>query len=123
MIEQGKQDRIDVKELLKSYQLDVIGKFVYALELNSARDKDHPFCTNVQKLVDINYKRIAKGYTLGVLPKFVANTARYLIKKRDADGTQGSYHDFLDLLVGTFKDKHQDVPEEEIIGVCIVSYY
>ena len=73
MIEQGKQDEIEIKQLLKFYQLDVIAKFVFALELNSFKDKDHPFARNVQRLVDINYKRIAKAYALSVLPKFVSD--------------------------------------------------
>ena len=124
----------------KGYQLDVIGKFVYALELNSAKDQDHPFAKNVRKLVDIDYKRVFRNLFFSLLPKFLidyfeiqfvdsqameymADMTRYLIKKREADGTEGSYHDFLDLLVTTFKDKHQDVPEEEIIGICIIFFF
>ena len=73
MIEQGKQDQIDIKDLLKSYQLDVIGKFVYALELNSAKDNNHPFAINVRKLVDVNYPRLIKNIGMSLLPRFLIN--------------------------------------------------
>ena len=57
----------------KGYQLDVIGKMVYALELNSAKDHDHPFAKSVRKLVDVDYKRIAKNIFISLLPKFLIN--------------------------------------------------
>lgn len=51
MIEEGKSDEIDIKLALKNYGLDIIAKFVYAIDINSAKDKEHPFVKNVLKMV------------------------------------------------------------------------
>lgn len=51
MIEEGKNDEIDIKLELKHNALDIIAKFVYAIDINSAKEKEHPFVKNVLKLV------------------------------------------------------------------------
>ena len=43
LIKENKNDEIEIKDLLKGYSLDVIARYVFALELNSAKDKDNPF--------------------------------------------------------------------------------
>ena len=69
MIAEGKQDEIDVKDLLKSYQLDVIAKFVYAIELNSAKEPNHPFVQSARNLVKFNFGYMT--FILNFLPKQV----------------------------------------------------
>ena len=125
-------ERIDVKDLFKCHQLDVIGKFVYALQLNSSKEQDHPFAKNVRQLISASYGRAIRNIVASTVPKFMiealniqfvdesieklAEITRCLMKQRQESNTVGNYHDFIDLLVGSFKDKHQEIAEDEIIG-------
>ena len=135
LIEQGRQDEIDVKDLMKNYQLDVIAKFVYSLDLNSAKDLDHPFVKNVRKLIDFQDKKINIFFSLwpakliklfdiqffdGSALEYLANVTRVLIKQRNETQNRENY-DFLGLLINTIREKELNVPEEEIIGNCTVS--
>ena len=62
----------------------MIGKFVYALELNSAKDQDHPFAKNVRKLVDVSYKRVIKSYVFSILPKSLLEYLEFQSSNSDA---------------------------------------
>lgn len=137
LIKAGRQDEVDTKDLLRKYQVDVIAKFVFALELNSATDKEHPFVRAVAKLVNfddrflsfvmnlmppalVNF--IAKHYTFvdAEAMNYLADTTRALIKQRREHS--GHYNDFLDLLLNAIKEKNVDVPEDEIVGNCMVGF-
>lgn len=133
MIDAGQQDEIDIKALLRGYSLDCVAKFVYALELNSAREPDHPFVKNVRRLLS------SRGTLMNLIetcaPKFlidffdfqfvdvealeyIASLTRAIIKQRTKSG--GNYGDFLDLMLDSIREKKLDVKEEEIIGSCLV---
>lgn len=136
LIKTGRQDEVDTKDLLRKYSLDVIAKFVFALELNSATDKDHPFVKTVAKLVNFDDRFLS--FVMNLLPpalvnfigrfytfvdseamNYLADTTRYLIKQRKENS--GQFNDFLDLLLDTMKEKNLELPEDEIIGNCMVS--
>lgn len=114
---------------MQGFSLDVIGKFVFALELNSAKDQNHPFVKAVRKMV--NFDATLFNVLLSVLPEkiinyfdiqffdkeateYIANTTRVLMKQRQENKEE--YNDFLDMLMTSIREKNLDVPENEIIG-------
>lgn len=111
-------------------------KFVFSLDLNSAKDLNHPFVKNVRKLITFQDKLVNIFFSL--LPakmikffdiqffdrhamEYLANVTRVLIKQRNEDENKDSY-DFLSLLLNTIREKNLNVSEEEIIGNCVVEY-
>ena len=121
---------------LQGFSLDVIGKFVFALELNSAKDKDHPFVVAVRKLT--NFDPTILNIALSVLPEsvinyfdisffdkeateYIANTTRVLMKQR-SEGKE-EYNDFIDMLMTSIREKNLDVSESEIIGNTILFFF
>ena len=53
--------------------------------------------------------------------EYLANVTRVLIKQRsETMNNNAQYNDFLDLLINTIREKGLNVPEEEIIGNCVV---
>ena len=138
MFEKGKQDEIDVKDLTKGFGLDVIAKFVFAIELNSIKDKHHPFVKAVHKFVnfDGSFFTFLKTILIILLPaklvkyfeiqffdldamEYVADVTRKLIRQRNENPDE-NYNDFLGLLMRTIREKNLNVKEEEIIGNYIV---
>ena len=114
---------------MQGFSLDVISKFVFALELNSAKDKDHPFVKAVRKVV--NFDATIFNVLLSLLPEslinyfdiqffdkeateYIANTTRVLMKQRKEN--KENYNDFLDMLMTSIQEKQLNVSEDEIIG-------
>ena len=56
LIEQGKNDEVDLKKFAKGFSLDVVGKFVFAFDLNSAKDNNNPFVINARNVTDFKCK-------------------------------------------------------------------
>ena len=77
LIEEGKNDEIDIKLLLRNYGLDVIAKFVFAIDINSAKDNENPFVKNVLRLVNFNSK-----FTLFFLLKFEDSKISFFSPKK-----------------------------------------
>lgn len=120
--------------MLRKCSLDVIAKFVYAFDLNSAKDVDHPFVKAVAKLVNFDDRFLsfvmnllppalvnflAKHYTFvdDEATNYLADTTRYLIKQRKENS--GQYNDFLSLLITAINEKNLDMSEDAIIGNCM----
>lgn len=137
LISQGKQDEIEIKELLKSYSLDVIAKYVFALDLNSHKDKNHPFVVSVKKFANFNQnwkfvlfsvlpESIIKAFDLQFLDvepmDYVGNLVKFLIKERK-EKKETKYNDFLELFLSTIEEKKIDVKDEEIIGLTILFFF
>lgn len=112
-------------------------KFVYALELNSGKDLDHPFVKNVRRLTNFQDRWINIVFSL--LPakmveyfdfqfidvkamEYLANVTRAIIKQRTEGENRESYNDFIDLLINTIREKNLKVSDDEIISNCVVSH-
>ena len=120
----------------QGFSLDVIAKFVFALELNSAKDKDHPFVIAVKKMVNVDPTIL--NIVLSILPEsvinyfdisffdkeateYIANTTRALMKQRSE--SKEEYGDFMDMLMTSIREKNLEVPENEIIGNTILFFF
>jgi hypothetical protein len=110
---------------------------VFAIELNSAKEINHPFVKCARKLFNTNSQlgSIILNIILSLLPakvikhladkqsfEWMANTTRSLIKQRKENSDE-NYNDFLELLINTMKEKNIDLKEEEIIGNSFSTYY
>lgn len=123
---------------MRKYSLDVIGKFVFALELNSAKEVDHPFVKSIRKIV--NFDDRLTSIIMGIVPpalfdliskhyklmdedslNYLANTIRYLVKQRKEN--RGQFNDFLDMHLNAIEEKNVDLPEDELIGNCLVGHF
>lgn len=136
MIKQGKQDEVDVKKFAKGFSLDVVAKFVFAFDLNSAADNDHPFIFNARNLT--NFK-IWKMILFNILPAKVIETFDLQILSADSVDYMGElirtltkqrrqnpdirYNDFLDLIVHRIDENNLNVTEEQIIAHCIIFFF
>ena len=54
--------------------------------------------------------------------EYLADLTRSLIKQRNENKDQ-EYNDFLDLLLTTIREKDVNVPDDEIVGLCILFYF
>ena len=83
-------------------------------------DRFLSFVMNLMPPALVNF--IAKNYDFvdTASMDYLANLTRYLIKQRKENS--GQYNDFLGLLINLIEEKNLDVPEDEIIGNCMVGY-
>nr|WPM94889.1 cytochrome p450 4725A2 [Polyphagotarsonemus latus] len=136
LIKSNKQDEVDVKNLSKCFSLDVIAKFVFAVEINSFVDENHPFVVNVKKLT--NFKK-SKMSLFAILPTsvidllrlsvldieavdYLANLCKLIIKQRE-ENKEKKFNDFLDDLLTTINEKNLNVPMNEIIAHCFIFFF
>nr|WPM94888.1 cytochrome p450 4725A1 [Polyphagotarsonemus latus] len=136
LMKSEKQNDIDVKNLSKCFSLDVIAKFVFAVEINSFVDKDHPFVVNVKKLT--NFKK-SKMAVFAMLPTkvidllklsvldteavdYIDNLCRSIIKQRK-ENKDKRFNDFLDEILSSIEEKNLDVPLKEIIAHCFIFFF
>lgn len=107
-----------------------MAKFVFAFDLNSAKDMNHPFVLNARNLTNFKLWRMA---LFNIMPRwviqpldlqildsnsvdYISNLIKTLIKQRRENKTR--YYDFLDLLVNRIDENNLDVTEEEIVSHC-----
>ena len=135
-IREGKEDAIDVKKFAKGYSLDIIGRFVFAFDLNSARDNDHPFVFNARNLT--NFK-LWKMMLFNILPRglinaldlqildersvdYMGDLIMALVKQR-RENKELRFNDFLDMLVHRIDENNLNVTNDEIISHCIIFFF
>lgn len=133
LMREGKKDEIDVKKFTKGFSLDVVAKFVFAFELNSAKDMNHPFVFNARNLTNFKMWKMA---IFSILPTFVmelfniqiidqvsvdymGDLVKTLVKQR-RENKDVKYNDFLDLLVNRIDENNLNVTMDEIVSHCIV---
>ena len=137
LIKEGKQDEIDAKDLLKGYALDVIAKFVFAIELNSAKDQNHPLVVAVRKLLTFNSNwkfllfTILPTKVLEILDiqllnveslEYVGNLCEFLVKQR-RENKDTKYNDFLDLLIESIDEKKLNVSQDAINAYVLLFFF
>lgn len=135
-IKEGKQNEIDVKKFAKGYSLDVIAKFVFAFEINSAKDNENKFVLNSRNLT--NFK-VWKMLLFNILPRwlisatdiqilnqesvnYMGDLIKSLVKQR-RENKEIRYNDFLDMIVHRIDENNLDVTEDEIIAHCIIFFF
>ena len=119
--------------------MDVISKFVFAIEVNSAfNDKDHPLVVAVRKL--LNFSNNFLFSLLFLLPQklfellnvqlldeksldYISSVTKALVKQRKAN-SELRYNDFLDLLIHTVDEKDlKNVTQDQIAAYCILFFF
>lgn len=136
MIKNNKQDEIDIKFFTKGYSLDVIAKFVFAFELNSAKDQNHSFVVNARNLTNFKRWRMA---IFNLLPRYliektgfqiledssidyINDLVKVLVNQRRKN-KDVKYNDFLELLIDKIDANNLDVTEKEIVAFCSIFFF
>jgi cytochrome P450 len=132
LIAEGKEDQIAFKELSKGYALDTIAKFVFAMEINSFKQKDDIFVKMVMKLTRFN---ILPVLLVQILPKFVGDrlgdrvfdsqacdyffrlTSKIVKERRENPDVK--YKDFIELLL----ESSNEMSEQDIITQCLLFFF
>nr|WPM94890.1 cytochrome p450 4725A3 [Polyphagotarsonemus latus] len=136
LIKSNKQDEVDVKNLSKCFSLDVIAKFVFAVEINSFVEENHPFVINAINLTEFKKSKIA---LFAVLPAYLTNLFNIRILDNDAvdylenltknivenrkENKEKKFNDFLDDLLTTINEKNLNVSMSEIIAHCFIFFF
>ena len=132
LIRLGEEDKIGIKDLSKGYALDVIAKFVFAVEVNSFKQKQDPFVKNVFRMTQF---RQWPFFIMQLFPVFVskhfankifdekaweyfAELTKQILQKRRAE-TELQYNDFLELML----ENSNKIADAKIITQCILFFF
>lgn len=131
LVVKGEEDRTQIKELTQGYALDVIAKFVFAVQVNSFKQKDDPFVVNAFRITQM---RLLPLFVIQIFPLFISqhfadtifdDKARtyferlieQILKERRLNA-EIKYKDFLELM-----QENSDQVSDQEIGKLLVRFY
>lgn len=135
----NEEKQINLKEMCANFSMDVIAKCAFATNINTLKDIDNPFITNVK---NIFYPKQWKIIAALLLPPFMLkimniksvfdensnqfffNLIRVLLNKRMTYNE--NHNDFLQLLMNASKNLdtvHNLDPDDEEIHHCFEGYF
>lgn len=132
LIREGKDDKVEFKDFAKGYALDVIAKFVFAIEINTYKAQDSAFVSNAFKLVKVRQlpfllvqllpESISKHFAESILDKKASNFFTEITKQIIQDRLKNpevKYKDFVDLLL----ESSDDLNDDEKITQCVLFFF
>ena len=130
-----KSDDVEVKDLSKYYSIDIIAKVLFAIDIDSFKERETSFVQNAMQMGNFNQ---FQGLLLTILPtkisKFlqlnmfdfmkINSLGEYFkktLKERRASGIK--YNDLSELLQDFVDDNKAKLTEEEVIGNILLSFF
>ena len=130
-----KSDELEIRSLIKYFSLDIIAKVLFAIDVDSYKERDTDFVKHAVRMGDLNLFHAALAK---ILPKKIVNLLqlnafdvvpmnkmgdyfKILLKQRKQDGV--NYNDLSDVIQTAVEENKVSLTEDEVIGNILLAFF
>lgn len=132
---ESKSDELEIKALTKYYAVDVIAKVLFAIDIDSYKERDTTFVRNATSIGGINVIQMTLMF---ILPRSISiklglnhikiaplidlgDHFKKVLKERRASGIK--YNDLSEVLQDAVDDEKVKLTEDEVIGNILLAFF